>query len=136
PVTFNGGDGTDSLAVTGSTFTTLAYNPTGAGLGNLAFNGANGAATVSFTDLEAAAVTSAVGTTTVNVDPNNAFGGPVTTTFSSAGTGQDSVAFDSGAVGLAFANPSVALVVNGDNGDDDTITFASLDSGFKAALTV
>ena len=44
--------------------------------------------------------------------------------------------FTGGLESLTFANPTVGLVINGDANDDDIITFTSLDTNFRAAITV
>jgi autotransporter-associated beta strand protein len=120
----------DVLNVTGgSGFTSLAYRATGAGAGSLVLDGTR---TIAFDGLESAAVSPAAATTTVSI----ADGAAHTATFTGGpGAGLNTVSLDGGLTPLTFADPTAQLVVNADPGGD-TVTLASLDAGFDAALAV
>ena len=133
-LTFNGGGQTtvppgDDLLVTGGSFGSVAYNATGSGAGNLVFDGSS---TISFTGLEPVTVASASGTTTVSINDGLSHAAVFT---AGPGAGNNTVTIDGGLESLTFANPSAELIVQADAGSD-TFTFTSLDSGFRAALTV
>ena len=70
---------------------------------------------------------------TINVTDNT---NPHTLTFAAGPAGQDTVTPDGGLESMTFNNPTQQLIVNGASGAADTFTFTSLDSGFKAALSV
>ncbi|MCY2995933.1 MAG: dockerin type I domain-containing protein [Planctomycetota bacterium] len=128
-VIFHGNDGNDDLTVDGGgPYGSVTYNATGLGAGNLVFT--TPTATVSFTGLEPTTVVPVAGVVTINVGDGLAH----TATFTAV-AGNNLVTFDSVLESLTFANPSVELIVNADAGSD-IFTFMSLDSGFKAAITV
>ncbi|NLF73507.1 MAG: hypothetical protein GX575_31100, partial [Candidatus Anammoximicrobium sp.] len=149
PVIYDGGtNGTapgDDLVVTGGTAVTrIRYDLTGAGAGQLFFNGNyNGTIPdVTFSNVEPALVTgSSVVDVTVNVDPsNNVAGLNAVTVTDAAGTSMTvdvsnpNAAFER----LTFPTPASSLTILGDDADDDVITITSVDGDgpFQAALTI
>jgi hypothetical protein len=131
PISFDGGTGGDTLKLNNNTLTSLTYLATAPHAGTLVLNG-DTTDTIVFQNLAPVVVTSMVGTTTVTINDNN----PHTATFTAGpGAGNNTVTIDGGLESMTFTDPTVALVVNGNNAAD-TFTFTSLDAGFNSALTV
>jgi fibronectin-binding autotransporter adhesin len=130
-IVYDGGVGTNSLTIVGGAgFASDVYNATGAGAGNLSFNGFSN---IAFSNVSSSVtVVPAAGSTTVGIGDGLSHTATIT---AGAGAGNDTVAFDGGLVRVTFPNPTAAFTVNGDPGSD-TITVASLDAGFNAGLTV
>lgn len=129
PINFDGGTGTSATLTvqgnSGGNFNQFIYTVTAPGAGSVNLDGN----VVNFTNLTPVTVTSIAGTTTItNASALNG----TTTTLSAAGGGLNQVVFNGGLEMLNFANPTVALNVNGNN-LDDTITLNALDAGFAAA---
>ncbi len=135
-INFDGGvGGNDDLVIQGGPgFNTVTYDMTAVGGGTLNLDGSG----VRFSNLEPVTVTSAVGTVTINVDPLDAINGPITTTISDDAGATMTVATNVGLESITFATPTVALIVNGDATDADTITIASVDANapYRAATTI
>ncbi|GEM_PF-3160615 len=124
------GVGGDKLFVQGGPiFTTLTYNATGVGGGNLVFDGIPA---VFFSGLEPVTVTPVARTTAINLADGLAH----STTFSAGpGAGNNTVSIDGGLESMTFVNPTTQLNVNGDAGPD-TFNFNALDAGFAAGMNV
>jgi hypothetical protein len=127
------GEGPDPYA-----FDSVTYNATGVGAGNLVLVHGISTSTITFDGLEPVTVVSAAGTATVNIDPTNTVAGPIVTTISDAPGSNMTVSTDVGLESFTFATPTVALIVNGDSADADTITVASVDADapYAASLTI
>ncbi len=136
PISFDGGagNGTHTVTVTGAPLTSLTYNATANEAGNFIVNGAT-ADPIAFTDVTAVTDAATAGTVTVNVDPNNADAGTISTTFTKAAAGYSQATFSAGLPSLVFANPSTTLVMNG-HAANDNITVTTLDPNFNSSLTI
>jgi fibronectin type 3 domain-containing protein len=136
-VTFHGGDDEDSLAIVGNTVTDIVYKPN-AGSGDTARGTIQlDDATITFTGLEPALVTT--GSTTFTIDLS-ALGAGETVRIMDDGTvgnGISRVEFDSTSLeDLDFANPSGELIILANNAFADTINVQGLDSLFNADVTI
>ncbi len=131
-VAYDGGDGSDSLEVIGGSLSTLVYNATGAGAGNLRLDGSS---TITFTGLEPVTITSDLETVTINIDPSDNVGGDNTATVSDAGVGDLTVTLNAPFESLTFSTPSVALIINGDSSDSDTVTWNATQSLGSLSIT-
>ena len=123
-MTFDGGDDSDKLKITGGSLDSLEYE---VGQDRLLLNGSS---KITFAGLEPIEVTSSVDTVIVEVDDT----ADNTTEFIAEGdaTKVTTGVFES----MTFTNPSMELIVNGDDDNDDTIIFTGLGAGFDAAITV
>jgi Ca2+-binding RTX toxin-like protein len=132
-VTANG----DGLSIVGGPgFDSLVYDAdTPGGGGSLTFDDTH---VINFRDLEPVTVAPVAGTVTINVDPLDTFPGTTITSTVTAGplVGQNTVNFSVALESMTFANPTTALIINGDANDDDVITFTSVDAGFGPSVTV
>lgn len=103
-IVFNGGapatNPGDTLNIVGGTFTSATYNMTGTGAGNIAFAGSSGGSTVTFTGLEPVTVTSVLETVAINVDSTHTGTGTNTVEILDGGAGQTTVT--ASAPGAAF----------------------------------
>ncbi|MEO2017324.1 MAG: VCBS domain-containing protein [Fuerstiella sp.] len=125
----------DSIFVTGGSFTSIAYNVTGSGEGNFAFNGSQ---SVLFNNLGSATITSMAETTTIDID-DGVVGGSLSYELTDGGNPADGMQFldlPGALADLTFAVPSVELIINGDVDANDSFTVTSLDSGSGPAITV
>ncbi|QDU26643.1 Hemolysin, chromosomal [Anatilimnocola aggregata] len=144
-INFNGGTQTgspgDVLEITGGTFDKLQYDATDVGSGEITLSSMAGTGTVIFTGLEPVMVDAVAATVEINLDPSNLVAGPHTVEITDvAATNEMLVSFNSGFESMSFVTPTVELIINGDNVDNDTITITSVnapaDGGFVAGVTI
>jgi CSLREA domain-containing protein len=127
----------DSLTITGGAgFSTVTYNTAPGGAGTLTLNGS----TINFTGLEPVTIVPAVGTMTITIDDANGTAGEtLTTQITDGGVVDDGLLFldaPGSAEDMTFTMPTTALIINGDNDDNDAISIVSLDTGFGATITI
>ncbi|MBI5758891.1 MAG: CHRD domain-containing protein [Planctomycetales bacterium] len=127
----------DSLTISGGAgFSTVTYNTAPGGAGTLTLNGS----TINFTGLEPVTIVPTVGTMTITIDDANGTAGEtLITQITDGGVAGDGLLFldaPGSAEDMTFTMPTTALIINGDNDDNDAITIVSLDTGFAASITI
>ncbi|MCA9052483.1 MAG: DUF4347 domain-containing protein [Planctomycetaceae bacterium] len=129
----------DEIAITGGTIANLTYNVTGTEAGNFDVGG-SAAGDIFFTQTEPASITSVLGTVTINIDDGNMTAGESLATSLTQGVADNDgilvLDLPGGLEDITFTAPTVALVINGDADDNDTITISSLDLGIGPAVTI
>ena len=126
----------DSLEITNLAATTVAFSATAAGT-----DGNNGSididgSFITYTGLEPIAVNTATPLVAIqNIIFNfNGLDATETIDMASGAAGFNVISSDH-AESVTFANPTTSLTINAGNGDD-TVNFNSIDSGFRAAVTI
>ncbi|MFM9960722.1 MAG: beta strand repeat-containing protein, partial [Planctomycetaceae bacterium] len=133
-ITYDGGDGTDSIAVkslAGATTSALGANGSGK-VKKLTTT------IVTFNNLEPLDLTeSAITTLEIEIDPDNTVSGPITATLSNdAAAGITRIDFDNGLESVIFATPSVSLTITGDPLDGDIINVVGVDESWNVPIFI
>jgi hypothetical protein len=133
-IVFNGGaGGNDTLVVTGGAFGTVTYDATNAFDGVLDF----GTFTVTFTGLEPVDLTGlTVDDYVINVDPSNTVAGGHTTTIEQVGGTDTRVSITGGFEHVLLRTVNGSLTINGEAGENDTITLTGVGTSFAGGLTI
>jgi fibronectin-binding autotransporter adhesin len=144
PITFNGGNQSDSLSIAGGEFHTVTYNYTNAADGNIQL------------DLDGPGETTATVIAYTGLSPIANSGTAVNVIFNLPASSDNAVLEDDGTTGnnvsrlrsvnntfeqTTFTNPSASLTVNAGDGNDTVTVASDFDSGagsgqFNASLTI